>query len=616
MKIAGRHYRTIWPVGPATPLADARPGLIDRVRVIDQSRLPHAFATLDLLSLADAAQAIRSMVVRGAPLIGATAAYGIALAMREDTSNAQLERAALLLQGTRPTAYNLVWCIARMRHALRNVPSGERIEAAFSEAAAICEDDVAQCQAIGAHGLALIRAAQARRPTGGPVQILTHCNAGWLACVDWGTALAPVYLAHDAGIQLHVWVDETRPRNQGAALTAFELGAHGVPHTVIADNLGGHLMQQGRVDLVLVGADRTTASGDVCNKVGTYLKALAAHDNGVPFYAALPSSTLDWSLESGAGIPIEERSPDELTCVTGRTQDGTVTSVCIVPAGSPALNLAFDVTPARLVTGLITERGVCAASAAGLSTLYPEQPLHTRRRPADQELREAVIATCRELTRRGLTHGTSGNVSVRCDAQRFFISPTGMAYDVLQAEDIPLMDIEGHWFGRRRPSSEWRFHRDILRARPDAGAIVHCHPPAATALACAGRGIPPFHYMIAVAGGMDIRCAAYFTFGTQELSDAALAALTDRRACLLANHGLIALGADLPAALALAAEVENLAVQYQAALAMGEVRLLDDKQMQRVLDKFRSYGQQHVDDPGLSFAGEQLPELPGAEHRS
>ncbi|HEY7928437.1 MAG TPA: S-methyl-5-thioribose-1-phosphate isomerase [Steroidobacteraceae bacterium] len=635
MNVAGRHYRTIWPLGEGVP---------EGVGVIDQSRLPHEFVTAELRSLEDAARAISTMVVRGAPLIGATAAYGVALAMRADASDAQLDHAARVLQATRPTAHNLAWALGHMRATLSGQPPAERVESAFREAARLCDADVAQCRAIGAHGLALIREAHRAHGAERPVQILTHCNAGWLACVDWGTALAPVYLAHDAGIPVHVWVDETRPRNQGAALTAFELGAHGVPHTVIVDNLGGHLMQQGRVDLVIVGSDRTTASGDVCNKVGTYLKALAAHDNGVPFYVALPSSTLDWSLEHGADIPIEERSPDEVTHVVGRTGGGALATVRVVPEGSAALNLAFDVTPARLVSGLITERGVCAASAAGLDTLYPER--HKRRdapdpaaaaSPAtaptpqippstagatsvaglaaasrsDAALREAVISALRELTRRGLSHGTSGNVSVRRDAHTFFISPTGMAYDALRATDIPLMDTEGHWFGCRRPSSEWRFHRDILRARPEAGAILHCHAPAATALACTGRGIPAFHYMVAVAGGADIRCAPYFTFGTQELSDAAVAALTGRRACLLANHGLIALGADLPAALALAGEVENLAAQYRAALALGAVHLLDDAQMREVLVKFSSYGQQSAQDPDLQFAGEPLPAPPG-----
>ena len=359
MKISGTPYRTIWPTGTGS------------VRVIDQSRLPFEFATIDLHSLEDAAAAIRTMVVRGAPLIGATAAYGLALAMRSNPSDAHIDRAAQTLTATRPTAHNLAWALARMRRALAEVALPQRVDAAFRAAALICDDDVEQCRAIGSHGLELLRrtAGTLRRP----LNILTHCNAGWLACVDWGTALAPVYMAHDAGIPVHVWVDETRPRNQGAALTAFELGAHGIPHTVIADNLGGHLMQRGQVDLVLVGSDRTTSTGDVCNKIGTYLKALAARDNGVPFYVALPMSTIDWSLTEGSAIPIEERSPNELTHITGKTASGALESVRVVPDASPALNLAFDVTPARLVTGLITERGVCPASRSGLRDLYPDQ---------------------------------------------------------------------------------------------------------------------------------------------------------------------------------------------------------------------------------------------------
>jgi methylthioribose-1-phosphate isomerase len=341
------------------------------VRVIDQSRLPFEFATMDLVTVEDAAKAIQTMVVRGAPLIGATAAYGMALAMRHDPSDAQLAAAARTLQATRPTAHNLAWALKRMRHALAGLAPHERAAAAVREAALICDADVEQCRSIGVHGLEIIRQLAAK--TAGRVNILTHCNAGWLACVDWGTALSPIYMAHDAGIQVHVWVDETRPRNQGAALTAFELGAHGVPHTVIADNLGGHLMQTDRVDMVIVGSDRTTAAGDVCNKIGTYLKALAARDNGVPFYAALPLSTIDWSIGPGREIPIEERSALELTHITGRTAAGSVETVRVVPEASPALNLAFDVTPARLVTGLITERGTCAASLDGLRRLYPEQ---------------------------------------------------------------------------------------------------------------------------------------------------------------------------------------------------------------------------------------------------
>jgi methylthioribose-1-phosphate isomerase len=357
VKISGRHYRTIWPTADGA------------VRVIDQSRLPFEFSTVDLDTLDDAAHAIRSMVVRGAPLIGATAAYGMALALRSNPSDSHLGEAERILRATRPTAHNLAWALTRMRSALGGLAPQERAAAAFREAALICEADVEQCHAIGLHGLDIIRGFA--NTSGRRVNILTHCNAGWLACVDWGTALAPIYMAHDAGIGVHVWVDETRPRNQGAALTAFELAAHGVPHTVIADNLGGHLMQRDQVDMVIVGSDRITAAGDVCNKVGTYLKALAARDNGVPFYAAQPQSTIDWSLESGRDIPIEERSSMELTHITGRTAGGAMETVRVVPEGSSALNLAFDVTPARLVTALITERGLCPANRAGLQSLYP-----------------------------------------------------------------------------------------------------------------------------------------------------------------------------------------------------------------------------------------------------
>jgi methylthioribose-1-phosphate isomerase len=343
------------------------PGL---VRVIDQSRLPFELVTRDLATLEDAAHAIKTMVVRGAPLIGATAAYGLALALRADGSDRRIEEAAGILRATRPTAVNLAWALARLRSVIAHLDPRERCEAAFREAGNICEADVEQCRSIGAHGMEIIR--RLAQASGQRVNVLTHCNAGWLACVDWGTALAPIYMAHNAGIPVHVWVDETRPRNQGAALTAYELGAHGVPHTVIVDNLGGLLMQRGEVDCVIVGSDRTTAGGDVCNKVGTYLKALAAKDNEVPFYAALPVSTIDWNLEHGRDIDIEERSAVEVTEVVGRTAAGEVTSVRVVPEGSAALNLAFDVTPGRLVTGIITERGICPASRAGLLGLYPE----------------------------------------------------------------------------------------------------------------------------------------------------------------------------------------------------------------------------------------------------
>ncbi|PZO02146.1 MAG: S-methyl-5-thioribose-1-phosphate isomerase [Hyphomicrobiales bacterium] len=363
MKIHGQAYRTIWL---------AQDGW--RVCVIDQTRLPFRFETVTLSSIDATAEAIRSMIVRGAPLIGATAAYGVALAMRVDASDAALEAALVLLAATRPTAVNLHWALGRMRERLSPLPADDRPAVAYAEAAAICDEDVALCRSIGEHGLPLIRDIAARKRAGQPVNILTHCNAGWLATVDWGTALAPIYLAHDAGIPVHVWVDETRPRNQGAALTAYELGAHGVPHTVITDNAGGHLMQRGQVDMVIVGTDRTTATGDVANKIGTYLKALAAHDNGVPFYVALPSPTIDWSLSDGLReIPIEERSAREVTHLTGLGEDGEVRWVRVVAPGSTAANPAFDVTPARLVTGLITERGVAPASAEGLARLFPER---------------------------------------------------------------------------------------------------------------------------------------------------------------------------------------------------------------------------------------------------
>jgi methylthioribose-1-phosphate isomerase len=330
------------------------------------------FALKRLETMPDAAEAIRTMVVRGAPLIGATAAYGVALAMRAHASDRDLEEAVRVLAATRPTAVNLRWALERIARVLRPLAPRERAQRAFEEAARIADEDVACCRAIGEHGAAIIQNIAARKS--GPVNVLTHCNAGWLATVDWGTALAPIYVAHDAGVPLHVWVDETRPRNQGAALTAFELGAHGVPHTVIADNAGGLLMQRRQIDLCIVGSDRTTATGDVANKIGTYLKALAAHDNRVPFYAALPFSTIDWSLTDGVSeIPIEERSAREVTHMIGRTEAGAIETVEITAPGSAAANPGFDVTPARLVTGLITERGVAKASREGLLTLYPER---------------------------------------------------------------------------------------------------------------------------------------------------------------------------------------------------------------------------------------------------
>jgi methylthioribose-1-phosphate isomerase len=362
MKIKGNAYRTIWlaPDGWS-------------VEVIDQTRLPHEFSVIPLKSAEDAARAILSMQVRGAPLIGATAAYGLAMAIREDASDEAIDRAVEFLAKQRPTAINLRWALEEMRRAVQNLPREERVAAAYKRAAEICDEDVETCRLIGEHGRKLIEDIVRTKGKGEKVEVLTHCNAGWLACVDWGTATSPIYQAHDAGVPLHVWVDETRPRNQGASLTAYELGSHGVPHTIVVDNAGGHLMQHGKVDLVIVGTDRVAANGDVANKIGTYLKALAAKDNDVPFYVALPHSTIDWTLQEGLSIPIEERSADEVLKMPGRLADGSVVTVEIAAPGSPAGNPAFDVTPARLVTGFITERGVCPATREGLLSLYPER---------------------------------------------------------------------------------------------------------------------------------------------------------------------------------------------------------------------------------------------------
>jgi methylthioribose-1-phosphate isomerase len=361
MKVDGRHARSIWVNDDRT------------IGTIDQTKLPHRFETLTLATLADAARAIASMQVRGAPLIGAAAAYGVCLGLREDSSDEGLEHACNTLAATRPTAINLRWALDEMVAAVRNRPRSDRAAIAYARAAEICDEDVAINQAIGRHGFDLLEAIAEKR-AGKPVNVLTHCNAGWLATVDWGTATAPIYTAHDSGMKLHVWVDETRPRNQGASLTAWELGQHGVPHTVIADNTGGHLMQHDEVDVVIVGTDRVTAQGDVCNKIGTYLKALAAKDNGVPFYVALPSPTIDFRVTDGvAEIPIEQRAGDELSLMTGTTADGRIETVRIVPENSPVANYAFDVTPARLITGLITERGVIAATKEGLARAFPER---------------------------------------------------------------------------------------------------------------------------------------------------------------------------------------------------------------------------------------------------
>ena len=366
MLVNGRDIRSIRLVEPS--------GEVPVPEIIDQTRLPHELRFVRLETLDDAERSIREMWVRGAPLIGVTAAYGLALGSRTAPSDSGLEAAARRLSNTRPTAVNLEWALREMVEKLRPLAPADRETAAFEHAASLADADVAACRAIGRHGGEVLERYVASGTPAGRLQILTHCNAGWLATVDWGTALAPVYRAHRSGLPLHVWVSETRPRNQGAGLTAWELAQEGVPHTVIPDNASGHLLRTGRVDVVITGTDRTTSAGDVCNKIGTYLKAVAAHDCGVPFYAAVPGSSIDWELGEGEAesIPIEERDGSEVSEVRGLGSDGRMTSVRITPAGSPVANFGFDVTPARLVTGLITERGVCVASREGLASLFPD----------------------------------------------------------------------------------------------------------------------------------------------------------------------------------------------------------------------------------------------------
>ena len=358
MKVGERHYRSIW--------ADAGGGA---VHIIDQSRLPHVFETLKLDSVEAMAEAIRNMRLRGAPLIGVAAAFGLALAVQRKATDASISEASNLLRATRPTAVNLAWAIGRMREALKDLKPADRAAAAWKEAQAIADEDVALNQAIGKHGLVLLQKEYEHHQR--PVNVLTHCNAGWVATVDWGTVTAPIFMAHEMGIPVHVWVDETRPRNQGL-LTAWELASHGVPHTLVTDNAGGHLMQRGDVDVVLVGADRVTSRGDVCNKIGTYLKALAARENDVPFYACVPLPTVDWGIEDAIReIPIEERNEDEVRIVRGLDANGELAEVRIAPSSTPVANPAFDVTPAKYVTGLITEKGVIRASEKDLLEHWP-----------------------------------------------------------------------------------------------------------------------------------------------------------------------------------------------------------------------------------------------------
>ncbi|SHF69883.1 methylthioribose-1-phosphate isomerase [Kaistia soli DSM 19436] len=363
MKVDGVAYRSIW-----------RDGNESAVTVVDQTLLPHRFETLRIETVTEAIDAIKRMVVRGAPLIGVTGAYGYAMALAADASDSNVAGAYDALYAARPTAVNLRWALDIVRAAVAGLPEAERAVVAFATADRLHAEDIRTNGTMAANGAALIREIWEAKGRSGPVNILTHCNTGWIACVDWGTALGVVYSAHDAGIPVHVFVDETRPRNQGASLTTWELGSHGVPHTLIADNAGGHLMQHGAVDICLVGADRVTASGDACNKIGTYLKALAAHDNHVPFYVVMPGSTIDWRVDDGVKeIEIEERASDEVTHISGISGDGTIVKVRLAPKGTKAANPAFDVTPARLLTGLVTERGVAKASREGLLGLYPER---------------------------------------------------------------------------------------------------------------------------------------------------------------------------------------------------------------------------------------------------
>ena len=355
MNIKGKKYRTIWYENNV-------------VKIIDQTKLPHQFIIKDLKTIKDAVKAIKTMEVRGAPLIGGTAAYGIVLAIQENKNLDFIKKSSEELVNSRPTAINLQWAVHRMNNRLSFVKSDELLDVALKEAKLICDEDVKFCENIGFNGLKIIE--EIYNKNNKTVNILTHCNAGWLATIDWGTATSPIYHAHKKGIPIHVWVDETRPRNQGANLTSYELNEENIPNTIIADNTGGILMQRGEVDMCIVGTDRTLSTGDVCNKIGTYLKALAAHDNNVPFYVALPSSTIDWDIKNFKNIPIEERNSEELSHIEGKDENNNIKKVLIYPETSRSMNLAFDITPAKYVTGLITEKGVCEASTEGLKKMF------------------------------------------------------------------------------------------------------------------------------------------------------------------------------------------------------------------------------------------------------
>jgi methylthioribose-1-phosphate isomerase len=398
MRIGGRHYRSLW-------LDDAS-GL---PRIIDQTRLPHRVEIRSIADLAEAAEAIRTMRVRGAPLIGALAAHGLALALAKDPRDEALRHAVAQLRETRPTAVNLAWALDRVVAVVGPLAPGERAARARAEAVAICDEDVRTCEAIGNHGRAMLHTLAASKRSSGPIQVMTHCNAGWLATVDWGTALAPIYKAWDAGLPVHVWVGETRPRNQGASLTAFELREHGVPHTVIVDSAVGHLMQKGLIDVVLVGSDRTTAAGDVCNKIGTYLKALAAAANDVPFYAAVPTSTIDWSIEDGLReIPIEERDEAEVREMTGLDDEGELRTITLFSKETPVRNPAFDVTPARYVTAILTEYGLVAANRRELSRVKERMGGGRFRQIAGQEKHGENSADGLETASPGVPHPGAG----------------------------------------------------------------------------------------------------------------------------------------------------------------------------------------------------------------